>query len=152
MDTSERTRELDAVRQRRAELRDTMGELERRLAAPASGRAVIWGEQVHAAVARLAVEFALHVEVTEGPDGLHQAILAGDLRLANAVAALTAEHAVMAEGIAALVAFTEPPVTPNDVTEVRDRGTALLARLARHRQRGADLVYEAYQTDIGGAD
>ena len=28
--------------------------------------------------------------------------------------------------------------------------TALLVALARHRQRGADLVYEAYAVDIGG--
>jgi hypothetical protein len=26
----------------------------------------------------------------------------------------------------------------------------LLRELSRHRQRGADLVYEAYATDIGG--
>ena len=26
----------------------------------------------------------------------------------------------------------------------------LLGQLTRHRQRGADLIYEAYQVDIGG--
>jgi hypothetical protein len=35
-------------------------------------------------------------------------------------------------------------------TRVRELGTQLLATLSRHRQRGADLVYEAYQVDIGG--
>jgi len=38
----------------------------------------------------------------------------------------------------------------SDVDRVRDLGTALLGRLVRHRQRGSDLVYEAYQFDIGG--
>jgi hypothetical protein len=33
---------------------------------------------------------------------------------------------------------------------VRAAATSLLARLARHRQRGADLVFEAYQVDVGG--
>jgi hypothetical protein len=33
---------------------------------------------------------------------------------------------------------------------LRERVTALLAQLARHRQRGADLIYEAYQRDVGG--
>jgi hypothetical protein len=28
--------------------------------------------------------------------------------------------------------------------------TALLVALAKHRQRGADLIYEAYDVDIGG--
>jgi len=32
----------------------------------------------------------------------------------------------------------------------RDRLLALLGSLVRHRQRGADLVYEAYAVDIGG--
>lgn len=152
MDTSAHTRELDAVRRRRAELRETLDRLERTLAAPASGRAVIWGEQVLAAVVHLSTDFADHVEVTEGPDGLHQSILAGDLRLANAVTALTAEHVRIAAEIADLVAACEPPVTPPDVADVRERGTQLMGRLSRHRQRGADLVYEAYQTDIGGGD
>jgi len=28
----------------------------------------------------------------------------------------------------------------------------LLGHMVRHRQRGADLIYEAYQTDVGGGD
>jgi hypothetical protein len=38
----------------------------------------------------------------------------------------------------------------DDVDGVRDLGTALLLRLIRSRQRSADLVYQAYQSDIGG--
>jgi hypothetical protein len=156
MDTSAHSaaaiRELHAVRQRRAELRDTLDALERALAAPGASRAVAWGEQLHAAVDRLASDFAMHVEVTEGPDGLHQAILAGDLRLANQVDALSGEHKTIAADIAALSAVSEEPVTPADVDGIRERGTSVLGRLVRHRQRGADLIYEAYQTDIGGGD
>jgi hypothetical protein len=37
-----------------------------------------------------------------------------------------------------------------DVDTVRDRGTALLGQLVRHRQRGSDLIYEAYSAEIGG--
>jgi hypothetical protein len=144
--------ELDAVRVRRAELRETMGALEAALAAPAAGRDVIWGERVHDALAGLAADFAAHVEVTERPGGLYQAILGGDLRLANAVDALTAEHGAIGSDIATLVAASEPPVTPQDVDDLRERATVLLAHLARHRQRGADLIYQAYQTDIGGGD
>ncbi|MGH8861799.1 MAG: hypothetical protein ACRDVG_11295 [Jatrophihabitantaceae bacterium] len=152
MDTSSRARELEAVRHRRAELRDTLDALERALAAPGSSRAVVWGEQLHQAVDRLASDFALHVEVTEGPGGLHQAILAGDLRLSNQVAALTAEHEQIAADIAALAAASEAPVSPDDFLAVREQGTTLLGRIVRHRQRGADLIYESYATDIGGGD
>ena len=152
MDTTAQTRDLDAVRRRRAELRETLGGLERALAAPARGRAVIWGEAVHAVIVDLADDFGAHVEVTEGPDGLHQAILSGDLRLSNAVDALTAEHAGIAAEIAELVADSAAPVTPDDVDGLRERGTKLLGHLIRHRQRGAVLIYEAFETDIGGGD
>lgn len=144
--------ELDAVRIRRAELRESLNQLESSLAAPASGRAVVWGEAVHDALGEVADDFGAHVEVTEGPGGLHQAILAGDLRLANAVDALTAEHAAVAGELAGLVADSAAPVTPADVDDLRERATHLLGQLVRHRQRGADLIYEAYQTDIGGGD
>jgi hypothetical protein len=147
-----RTAELDAVRARRAELRESMGRLEYALAAPASARAVVWGEQVHTVLQAMAEDFTEHVEVTEGTNGLHQAILAGDLRLANAVDALAAEHGQIAAQIATLVLATEAPVTDQDVSAVREQSTSLLSRLARHRQRGADLIYEAYDTDIGGGD
>ena len=138
--TDTHTADLRELRRRRAELREAIGALENALAAPASGRAVVWGERVHAALAEIADDFSEHVEVTEGPEGLHQSILAGDLRLANAVASLPGEHAHIATDNAGLIAGTEPPVTSEDVEGVRKRGTALLGRLIRHRQRGADLA------------
>jgi hypothetical protein len=150
--TDVRTADLTALRRRRAELRESINALENALAAPASGRAVVWGERVHAALIRIAEDFREHIEVTEGPDGLHQMILAGDLRLANAVAALAQEHEYIAADITAVLIGTEPPVTPSDVDAVRDGVIGLLGRLVGHRQRGADLVYEAYETDIGGGD
>lgn len=144
--------ELHAVRVRRAELRETLNLLEAALAAPARGRAVIWGEAVHASLVMLADDFGAHIEVTEGPGGLHQAILEGAVRLTNAVDALTAEHSGIATELAALVADSAAPVTPDDVDDLRVRATRLLGQLVRHRQQGADLIYEAYETDIGGGD
>ena len=146
------TDELDAVRLRRAELRESLSFVERCLAAPASGRAVVWGEAVHDALGTLARDFDAHVQVTEGTEGLHQSILARDLRLTNAVRRLTDEHAGMAAEIATLLADSEPPVTEPDVDALRDRATRLLGHVVRHRQTGADLVYEAFHTDVGGVD
>ena len=152
MDITARSRELDAVRQRRAELSDTLHVLSACVADAPSRPAVVWGERMHDALLRLASDFELHIEVTEGEEGLHQAILAGDLRLANQVAALSDEHPALATGIAELVALTEPPVTAAAVAEVAARTTALTDRLHRHRKRGADLIWEAYATDLGGCD
>ncbi|HEY7007605.1 MAG TPA: hypothetical protein VH395_01615 [Jatrophihabitantaceae bacterium] len=139
MDTTAGARELEAVRQRRAELSDTLDALRRSLADPASDLAP--------ELDRLASDFALHVEVTEGPDGLHQAILAGDLRLANQVQVLAKEHGEIAAEIAAAVAATVSAEPPS-----REAVSALLDRIVRHREQGATLIREAYQTDIGGGD
>jgi cell division protein FtsB len=147
-----KTAELEAVRRRRAELRESINALEQALASPAVGRPLIWGERVRAVLAEVADDVREHIEVTEGPNGLHQAILAGDLRLANAVNALSAEHESITAEVADLITDTEPPVTVEDVADVRERATRMLGHLIRHRQRGADLIFEAYDTDIGGGD
>jgi hypothetical protein len=144
--------ELATVRQRRAELRESINALELALASPAVGRPLIWGERVRSVLAEVADDFREHIEVTEGPEGLHHAILDGDLRLANAVHALTDEHKQISEEIADLLTETEPPVTAEDATDVRERATHMLGHIIRHRQRGADLIFEAYDTDIGGGD
>ena len=145
-------RELDAVRARRAELRSSITFLEIALAAPASGRSVVWGETVHDALAAVSDEWVAHLEVTEGADGLHRAVQSANVRMTNAIDRLTAEHVTLSAEIAGLVDDSHPPVSGDDVDALRVRATALLSHLSRHRQRGADLVYEAYQCDIGGAD
>ncbi len=40
----------------------------------------------------------------------------------------------------------------DDALTVRDCLTDLIARISRHRQAGADLVYEAYAVDVGVGD
>jgi hypothetical protein len=152
--TSTAAADLSALRSRRVQLRRALHEVEEALAAPATGRSAEWAHGAHAAFADAADQFQAHVAVTEGPEGIHQTILAGDLRLANAVAGLVREHEVIAADIDGLVADTAAPdeVGPDQVVELRERATSLLTLLARHRQRGADLIYEAYQTDIGGGD
>ena len=143
--------ELDTVRLRRAELREALDGLERALAAPAAGRAVDWGKSVQAAVAEIDDDWRTHVALTEAPGGLHQSIRAASFRLIHAVDVLTAEHAEISAEVAHLVAQTDT-VAAEDVDGIRDSATRLLGHVIKHRQRGADLVYEAYQMDIGGLD
>ena len=63
---------------------------------------------------------------------------------------LTREHEVVKDQIDALISAAGAPDGAGNVDEVRERGTALVARLLRHRQRGSDLIFEAYEADIGG--
>jgi hypothetical protein len=145
---------IEFVRRHRAELRDSMSALERALAAPAPGRTTVWAQRVHAALADVSADFRTHVEIAEGPDGLHEAVLAVAPRLANAVARLSREHlrlrALIDESLARVGDLTAGPHDGAGVEATRDRGTVLLADLIRHRQSSADVVFEAYEVDIGG--
>ena len=138
--------DLGELRRRRAELRDSMGALEQALAVATASPG--WVAGARTAVHELSDDVDEHIEVTEGPGGLHQAILDGDLRLANAVIRLAEEHAVIQARVAELVDHVD--ADRPDIEDVRDHGTGVLALLVRHRQRGADLIFEAYETDIGG--
>ena len=140
---------LGAIRRQRADLRDSISALEMALAAPIPGRVQVWAERVHVALVELCGDFREHVEFTEGPGGLYRGLLTTAPRLANAVSRLTREHAEIAgllESLLARVGGAEG----HDPDHVRDLGLVLLGRLIRHRQRGSDLVYEAYSVDVGG--
>jgi hypothetical protein len=139
---------LDSLRRHRAELRESMSALEEALAAPVAEGREHWTSRVHTTLADLAEDFNAHMEITEGPDGLYQELLAASPRLADAVAQLTKEHGEIKGLIGDVLAVVGAPDC--DVDLVRDEGTRLLGRLVRHRQRGSDLVYEAYEFDIGG--
>ena len=138
---------FESLRAHRAELLESIRALEQALAAPAAGRAGAWAERVTVALVELDADFGEHVRLTEGPDGLYRAVLAAAPHLASSVTRLTDEHTQIKDSIDRLLAS---PVDIGDVDAFRESATTFLGSLSRHRQRGADLVYEAYHTDIGG--
>ena len=168
-DAESEAKHLVEIRRRRAELLESITALELALAAP--GRQERWAERVSAALSELSSEFNDHIELMEGSNGLNVRLIRRAPRLAHAVEALTKEHATLAgliEDLTTLVAQAQGSLERGESTErgaampdypmpggwdeVRERGTELLGALVRHRQRGADLVYEAYAVDIGGQD
>jgi hypothetical protein len=127
-----------------------MSALEEALAAPATADPVRWAERVHAASMELSGDFREHIDITEGPDGLYHDLLKTSPRLSNAVASLTEEHLLIYRQVDDLLAGVTAPDDTGGVDTIRDLGTTLLGRLVRHRQRGSELVFEAYQFDVGG--
>jgi hypothetical protein len=97
----------------------------------------------------LSADFREHIDITESPSGLYHALLVTAPRLSNAVNRLIREHAQITDLVDDLLALANGPDV-DDVEAVRDLGVALLGRLARHRQHGSDLLYEAYSVDVGG--
>ncbi len=90
-----------------------------------------------------------HIEVTEGAGGLLEDIQGIAPRLSNEIGLIKAEHEE-------LVDLLDKAQTSLEQTEdskaIRNRAMSILPRLLLHRQRGADLVYDAYNVDIAAAD
>jgi hypothetical protein len=138
------TPSLDAARRHRAELLDSVHQLERALGAPMAGPD--WRPRVHRQLIELRDAFAGHMVVTEGPEGLYAELLWHAPRLDYGVRKLVREHEVLMRHLDTLCARA----ADTDPRRLRTWSGDILRELARHRQRGADLVYEAYHTDIGG--
>ncbi len=141
---------LTPVRQMRAELLESMAAVSRALAAPATGREDAWVAGADFALLELSEDVREHIAVTEAPGGLHQSVVQTAPRLSHAVQQLGLEHVTIRDEVAALLAQTAELDCVERVDEIRSRATTLLATIARHQQRGADLIYEAYESDIGG--
>ncbi|SCG67355.1 hypothetical protein [Micromonospora coxensis] len=107
-----------------------------------------WRERVIGQLVPVRRGFAEHVRLTEGPAGLYAELLVQAPRLHRGVRLLAREHRAIVVALADLQHAVEwPGVRAEDL---RRRTDELLDALARHRQRGADLLWEAYQTDLGG--
>ena len=137
---------VEELRNRRAELRESASALELALATP--GERTWWRERVAAALMELSGDLRAHIEITEGPGGLYAELLAASPRLAGDVDRLIRDHGEIAAQLEHLLAALDEP--GHSTEELRLRGTGLLGLLVRHRQRGSDLVYGAYEIDLGG--
>ncbi|MFK5633734.1 MULTISPECIES: hemerythrin domain-containing protein [unclassified Ornithinimicrobium] len=142
---------IQTVRARRAEMRESLAAVDDALAVPL-GKPLVWRERVRAALAELAHDFEDHIGLTECTDGLFSAILDGHPRLVRSVETLLAEHSALREDIAGCLAILDRGDAIADLPAFREELTALVGQLVRHRQRGSDLIYEAYAVDIGGQD
>jgi len=128
--------------------------LEDALAQPAPRRLAEWSDTVGRRLHDLRGEFARHVEITEGPDGLYDEIVSVAPEHVHALDVLRAEHTEIERAIrtslAALATRGAGEADPDGwVAARRDACTDLLGRLVRHRQRGADLTWRAYHAELG---
>ena len=119
-----------------------------RHALTACGEDPLWRRRLHSRVNELRYGFGVHRRLTEGPDGLYAEVLGSAPRLTHAIVLLTREHLAVH---AALLAFQRRVTRPGaTVDELREYGDELLDGLTRHRRRGAELLHQAYQIDLGG--
>ncbi len=146
--------ELDDVRLRRAGLKAALSSLEIALAAPVRQRTT-WVNGVRDGLRALHEVWTRHIVETEAPGAFLDELVAEAPRLATPASRLRREHNdILATITRAEKRLATPPADDDSydswVDEMRNELTALLIALVKHRQRGADLVYEAYAVDIGG--
>ena len=151
---NELTPALREARRRRADLHHALILVEDAISGPAIGREGVWAREVVEKLGILREMIEEHIEVTERAEGLYDEILRKAPRLAGPIQRLKDEHPILRDGASELIAKLRmsPVGTVWSVDEARDDVQRLLGRIVKHRQHGADLIWEAYNLDIGGVD
>ena len=142
---------LDQARVRRTALGDAADLIEDLIARPGSDPQ--WTVRVADSLQGLQHAFAAHVEEVESDDGLLPRLLDDAPRVANGVRRMEREHVTITadlEAAAELVRSCGGECDGGVVDQIRESVVDVLRSISRHRQKGADLVYEAYNVDIGG--
>ncbi len=145
---------LSAAGRHRAVLLDAAAGLEFAIASPV-GRGVAWRELVDGELHRLRGALADHTKAVESDDGLLADIVHQAPRLSNLVKLMRKDHLEMDARIGEIIHMVGavPVDEPEEASdEIRNATLELLGKLSRHRQKGADLVYRAFNVDIGGLD
>lgn len=141
---------LEAAARRRREVREALMAVEDAISSPAA-EPDHWRARVQGSLAELAEAFEHHVFETEHPGGLYDEMERVASHLSGKARRLRDEHPLIRASIAAERARLEVALPVEAIDPVRDDLQRLLGRIVRHRQHGADLIWEAYAIDIGGA-
>jgi hypothetical protein len=151
---NELTPALEAAKRRRATLHDALIHLESGISSPAAGRVPGWTDQVLKEMVSLRDAFEQHIIVTEKPGGLYEEIMERAPRLVGKIHRLQDEHPQIDTAIQGTLEKLEGGIDESSwpLDTARDDLQRLLGRIVRHRQHGADLVWEAYNVDIGGPE
>ncbi len=145
---------LNAARKRRGALREAIVGVEYAASSPA-GTGLVWWENVDRELHGLRKALSAHIIEVEAPGGLLAEVSRVAPRLISAVERIKDEHAELCESVdAALDAVMrqETYAHAEEIPAAREALLGLLGRLVRHRQAGADLIYDAYAMDIGGLE
>ena len=145
--TTEDRGTLDRVRERRNALRLALETLEDANARPVGPN---WRARMTAALDHVAAMLSTHVGETERPGGFFDELVRHEPRVNQHVDELRAEHVSLRSEVARLVRRCANPDC--GATDMREDVVHLMGLLHRHRQAGADLLYEAYQVDVASGD
>jgi hypothetical protein len=136
------------VVRRRSELAAAMQRVEAAAAAPIGKES--WVADLRTSLEHLEQAWSHHTETTQSPMGLLDRVVEEAPRLQRAVAAMRADHGEMANTIGVAHDLVTKADDDADPDPLREAALEALVAVARHRQRGADIIFEAFAVDIGG--
>ncbi|MFT7597560.1 MAG: hypothetical protein ACI8TP_000480 [Acidimicrobiales bacterium] len=136
---------LRAAKALRVELKSAVSQVEVAAAGPIKEPG--WQAELLQALEGLRIALDQHVEEVEADHGLLVEVENASPRLARTVVQVRDEHPVLQRQVAATIAVAKEQ---GNSDHVRTHVLETLMAVARHRQAGADLVYESYSVDLGG--
>lgn len=150
--------EVASIRSRREALLRAVVGLEDALAGPI-GDHERWRLRVAMAVDHAVARISEHVAQTEGPGNILDEIVSVAPRLAHRVMQMRVDHENLEKATHQLALAVAGLNSDHDDTSgeqmedaaiaVRNKAVEVMGQITRHRQRGADLIYEAYHVDLG---
>ena len=142
--------ELEGAKLRRRALHHAMIELEERVMAASSAPG--WAERLDQSLRTLRDALEQHIIEVERPGGIIAKALEAAPWLESQAEPLRGEHVELVEALDGVADLAEGIDVEDreSMRAVRQGVLDLDRRLSWHRQRGADLVYDAYDYDIGG--
>jgi hypothetical protein len=152
---NERSPALQEAARRRRTLHEALVALEVAISSPAAGRIPDWTRKVTKEMTGVRDAWDEHIDGTEKPGGLYEEIVGMSPRFAGNVDRLRDEHPDITEAVGQMLARVEQVEIGGlawPLDDARDDLQRLIGRVIRHRQKGADLVWEAYNVDIGGPE
>lgn len=135
---------LRGAARKRIELKEAVSRVE--TAAASASSVPDWRAGLLEQLEGLKDALSRHVTEVEAPDGLLAELAMAAPRLTARIEQTRAEHPVLCHQTNEVIARSRESA----VDEVRGMVLDLLVAVARHRQHGADLVYEVYEVDLGG--
>jgi hypothetical protein len=150
-----RTPALQEAAKRRQTLHEALVGLEFAISSPAAGRIPDWTNLVTKEVTAVRDAWDQHVDTTEKPGGLYEEIVGISPRLSGTIDRLRDEHPDITHAVGQMLSRLEQVEIgglPWPLDDARDDLQRFIGKVIRHRQKGADLVWEAYNLDIGGPE
>ena len=149
-----KSHDVASIRSRRESLLRAAIGLEDALASPV-GDGERWRLRVAMATDHATARIVEHISQTEGAGNILEEVSAHAPRLARRVEQMLVDHERLEKAAHDLqTAVAELDHVDDDQLEaqaivVRNKSVDMMGLIARHRQRGSDLLYEAYHVDLG---